>query len=256
MHSKYFLPFIGLLVVQFNLQANQLHPYLSGELSQDTISNSISQPVISYYDNQINDAYPLNKNRVNTTQWSVHSGYEWQPLSSKWIFSAGIGFYNDVKPYTRSGAMDESILGDNPTHLYDYELQGMNRRLMFETSALYAWNNHLFGYADAGVGRAWNKLYGYQETVATPDGFVALAPFQDNTTTNIAYQFGGGLGYAFNLFSSPENSTNRERLSMGYRFVNLGKAALNIRDNTYAYPLDFGTLKAQEWYCRFTYLFS
>ena len=97
----------------------------------------------------------------------------------------------------------------------------------------------------------------YSETAVDSSGYVALPGFQSKNNTNFAYQLGVGVGYGFNFknFSANNDSFQHERISLGYRMANLGKASFNTRGAEYPYALKMGTLSTSEIYLNFTHLF-
>ena len=109
-------------------------------------------------------------------------------------------------------------------------------------------------FINIGIGSAWNRLNGYKESPVDSTGYVALPPFQSHTNSNFAYQVGLGVGYAFN-FDRYEADYQHERISLGYRYVNLGDASFGTRGAVYPYSLDTGRLISNEAYLTYTHLF-
>jgi opacity protein-like surface antigen len=113
---------------------------------------------------------------------------------------------------------------------------------------------HFTPYVDIGLGSAWTQTNGYTETVATTDGYVSLSAFQNHTNRHFAYQAGLGVGYAFNI-SGIKTDFQHERISVGYRYVNLGNASFGTRGSTYPYKLNLGRLSSNDLYLSYTHLF-
>ena len=101
-----------------------------------------------------------------------------------------------------------------------------------------------------GIGPSWNFSNNYNETVApvNSNGYVVFPPFQSNTENTFACQVGAGMGYVF-------GAQNKNRLSVGYRFADLGQADFGTRGTVYPYALKTGTLTSNDIYVNFTRLF-
>lgn len=225
---------------------------------------SYSDPSITYYSGYLTDSYPLNDDTTSTGVASLTGGYEWLAIKSGWpAIAVGLGLYTTPNSYDYQGQVNETAQGSDAHTLYDYQFQLSSTRLMAETTFTWTVAQHWRPYAELGVGMAFNTVSNYSETVAAsnPDGYVAVPPFGDRTTSNIAYQAGLGLGYDFNFndintFGSRKSDAfQHERVKVGYRWVDLGSASLDTRGSTYPYSLALGTLTTQELYLNFTHFF-
>lgn len=227
---------------------------------------SYSDPSITYYYGYLTDSYPLNDNETSTGVASLTGGYEWPAIRSGWpAIAVGLGLYTTPNSYDYQGQVNETPQGSDSYTLYDYQFQLSSTRLMAETTFTWTVAQHWKPYAELGVGMAFNTVSNYSETVAAnnSNGYVAVPPFGDRTTSNMAYQAGLGLGYDFNFDDintfgdshQASDSFQHERVKVGYRWVDLGSASLDTRGTTYPYALALGTVTTQELYLSFTHFF-
>lgn len=233
--------------------ASDGHFYLGGDLGTSQANLGINNPEITYYYNYFTDAYPLNNTHATTGMLGLNGGYEFSGSEKKPAVAVGIGIYNTPEHYNYSGTVIETPVQSPATTLYTYQYQISSMRIMAESKLTWTIKNHVVPFVDFGVGRAWNTLSHYQET-AEPGYFVAYPGFQAKTSINLAYQAGFGCGYAFNLIDH-NSSIQHERLSLAYRFVNLGDTSFDARSAAYPYALHTGRLKTQDVYLNFSHVF-
>ena len=96
----------------------------------------------------------------------------------------------------------------------DYSLRVESARLMFDTSLTFLTLRNLSFFGIAGIGPSWNRvtLDAYET-----DCLMEL-DIERHTSTNLAYEFGGGL-----IFTASENlAFTAEYLYTGFRNVKLG----------------------------------
>jgi hypothetical protein len=230
------------------------HFYLSSEVGGSILAIDNNNLQINYYNGFLNDAYPLQKKTAATSLFSLSGGYEFASSAGlRPALSLGLGVYTTPTEYGYSGQLVETALGDASSALYNYKYNLASTRLMVETQLTWA-IKQFAPYVDVGLGSAWTQANGYSETIATPDGYVALPAFQNRTNRHFAYQAGLGVGYAFNFLSNSA-SFKHERMSVGYRYVNLGNASFGTRGSIYPYKLNLGQLRSNDVYVSFTHIF-
>jgi hypothetical protein len=246
--------FFVLLFFSIPAFSAQGHIYLGGSLGGSMAILNKNMPIISYSSGTlITDAYPLNNIRNSTAIFSINSGYEFVGANWKPAVALGFGIYSNLDDYTYKGQLIETAEGDLSDTLYNYSYTIKSSRVMAEVKLIWTFNK-LSPFVDFGIGAAWNKMNGYSETATTSTGYTALPPFQSNTNTNIAYQAGFGLSTAFNFAVSKANFL-QERISLGYRYVNLGTTSFGTRGIDYPYHLNTGLLKTSDVYLAYTHLF-
>ncbi|MBY0545422.1 MAG: outer membrane beta-barrel protein [Gammaproteobacteria bacterium] len=213
-------------------------------------------PQITYYHSQITDAYPLNDTYESAGMIGLNAGYEWQGENLQPTIAIGLGAYGTPGNYSYDGQVTETVVGSPSQSLYNYQFQVSSFRLMAETKLSWNLKYGITPLLDFGIGPAWNHFTDYEETVASSNtnGYVSVPPFQSNTNTNFAYQVGVGLGYSFNIEPSSDH-IQHDRLTLEYRYVNLGSNSFNTRGSAYPYALDLGDLNTQEIFLNLTHAF-
>jgi hypothetical protein len=242
-----------LLFFSTTIFASTNYPYLGATLGTSIAEVGNKHPHIIYYNGDLNDAYPSRGNHVSTAIMSINGGYEFGGVG--WIPSIafGLGIYNTLGNYGYKGQLIETAMGDPSSTLYDYKYQVNNTSLMLE--AQFIWIVRKFApFINIGAGSAWNRMSGYKENPVNDTGYVPVPPFQSHTNTNFAYQAGFGVGYAFD-FANGMSGYQHERISLGYRYANLGDASFGTRGAVYPYSLDTGRLTTHELYLAYTHLF-
>ena len=228
--------------------------YLGGTVGSSWGRAGDNQPSITYYNNLLTDAYPIDHRTSGTSILGLHAGYEFAGANRIPTIALGIGAYTIPSWYHYSDHVTETALGGSPSSLYTNRFRIKTSRVMAEATFIGHLGQSILPFIDIGIGSAWNSVGNYTETVATPNGYVPLAGFKYRTTSHFAYQVGGGLGYSFNL-TTKKGACKHERLSVGYRFADLGDANFGIRNASYPYALNTGTLHSQDIYLTFTHLF-
>jgi opacity protein-like surface antigen len=235
---------ITLLLFATNAFALEGHYYLGGTLAPGSLNVEQQNPQITYYNNYLTDAYPLNNSRVSTNDFGINGGYEFAGKGFFPAISIGIGAYSTWNETAFKGQVFETPAGDPSMLLYNYQFKLKSQRLMAEMQL--TWMLKKFApFINFGIGSAWNSLNGYGETPVTPDGYTPLPGFQSQTQNHFAYQLGLGLGYLF----------SNNRIALGYRYVHLGNASFGTRGINYPYNLNFGQVNTSNIYFSLTHLF-
>lgn len=250
--QKSWLIFILFLFISPVFAANG-HVYLGGTIASSWAKVGNNNPQINYYDGLLTDAYPISGNQPTRAIISVNGGYEFVGTGYVPAIALGLGIYGTPRDYDYKGQLIETALGDPSSTLYSYKFQVASTRFMFEAQFTWMLNN-LMPFINLGVGSTWNRQSGYTESPVDNTGCVALPPFQSHTKTNVAYQLGLGVSYAFNLTSGILDYQH-ERISLGYRYANLGNASFGTRGVDYPHNLDIGRLTSNEVYLSYTHLF-
>jgi len=229
------------------------HVYLSGSVGPSYAKLGKSTPRISYLSGVlITDAYPLKSDYSLSVTLSVNGGYEF--TGAKWMpaIMLGCGGYFNPQYYYRGQAV-ETAAGDPSSTLYNYHYHINTTRLMAEMQLTWILA-YVSPFINLGVGPAWNRASGYKETAVTSTGYPPLPPFHSQTNLNCAYQAGLGISTAFN-FCENQSCVQQERVSVGYRYVYLGKTAFGTRGSAYPYQLNTGSLMLNDVYFSYTHLF-
>lgn len=242
-----FISFITLSMLANASFAANGHFYAGVDAAASSPKLSLAYPVIAYTSGVlITDAYPIDDQSNTASVIGLHAGYEYTGHDKKPAIALGLGVYTTPGNYQFNGRVIETAVGDDPTHLYDYTFSIKSTRLMAE--AQFTWDRfqYLNPLLTIGAGPVWNQMNDYAETVASPNGFVALPPFQNRTQFNFAYQLGIGLCSEFN--------NKHERIAVAYRYVNLGTTAFGARAAVYPFQLNTGTLSTNEVYVAYTHI--
>jgi hypothetical protein len=226
--------------------------YIGTSLGAGMMTVAHRSPVITY-DEVIMDAYPLNKNHASAPIMSLNAGYEFSGVKWKPAIAFGLGVYGNLANESYHGQLIETVEGDESSTLYNYSYDINSTRVMAELQLTWMLGQ-VSPFINVGVGPAWNKMNGYMEMAVDSTGYPALPPFQSQTHVNIAYQAGFGVSTAFN-FAGSQSPVSQERISVGYRYVNLGSTSFGTRGADYPYSLDTGLLKTNEVYLGYTHLF-
>ncbi|MHB1222304.1 MAG: outer membrane protein [Gammaproteobacteria bacterium] len=229
------------------------HLYLGGTIGASRAEVGNSNPQINYYDGFLTDVYPIRENHITTAILGLNGGYEFVGTGYAPAIAVGLGIYGTPRDYDYKGQLIETALGDPSSALYNYKFHVNSVRVMAE--AQFTWMlNKFIPFINIGIGPARNRLSGYTESPVDSTGYVALPPFQSHTNTNLAYQVGLGVGYAFN-FKKCISDYQHERILLGYRYVNLGNASFGTRGVVYPYRLDMDRLTTNEVYLTYIHLF-
>jgi opacity protein-like surface antigen len=222
------------------------HYYVAGSLgvSDASIQKSTGQYVVT--GGEFTDYYNVNGTDSIDLFAGLRGGYEFTGAGNMPSIAVGLGLYASPTGYTYNGNVSETPIGDPTYMLYRYNYNINVIRLMLE--AQFLWQiAQIMPFINVGVGPAWVKLNGYQETPVSSTGFVALPPFAPNTSTNLAWQAGFGAAYAFK---------NQDRIALEYRYVYLGNTSFGSRGAVYPYALNIGQLNTNDIFLTFTHFIS
>lgn len=230
------------------------HVYLGSSFAASVAALHQQSPQISYASGAlITDAYPLNHTETLSAVASLNGGYEFAATPWKPAIALGLGLYTTLVDYSYQGQLIETAAGDAGSALYDYHYHINSTRMMAEVQLTWVCKK-LAPFINFGIGPTWNTLNNYTETSATSSGYTALPPFQSHTNLNLAYQAGLGVSTAFNFANHPV-SFLQERVSLGYRYVNLGHHSFGTRGSAYPYSLNTGRFTTNDLYLSYTHLF-
>lgn len=230
-------------------------PYFGVSLGDGLAKVEHNNTSITYYNNGLTDYYPTKHGGgVATAVAGLNGGYEFAGHDKRPAVAVGLGIYTTPTDYVFQGKVFETASGDPTTQLFNYEYSLTSTRVMAELQL--TWQVEQFSpFLNAGVGPVWNQLSNYTEDAVDSSGFSAVPAFHGHTTLALAYQLGFGVGYGFNL-PNTASSVKNERLSLGYRYVNLGHAGFGTRSADYPFHLNAGHIWANEFYLGFTHFFS
>jgi opacity protein-like surface antigen len=246
--------FFALFVLSNPLFSADGHYYLGASIAASFAQLGTHTPQISYLSGAvITDSYPLSKSGASSAVIGVNGGFEFNSINSKPAVALGLGVYTTPGNYKYSGQLIEAVEESGSTVLYNYSYNVSSSRLMAEMQLTWKLMDAVYPFINLGVGPAWNRMSGYTETVATSDGIVALPPFLNNTQNKFAYQAGLGMSIAFNC-KADKTDVPHERISLGYRYANLGGTSFGSRGMQYPYALNTGTLSTNEVYLGYTHL--
>lgn len=248
------LRYLFLFLFSTSVFAANGHLYLGGTIGASVTDLGNNNPIIHYYGGNLTDAYPVNDNHKASMLIGINGGYEFTALGCWPNIALGLGIYNNPRDYQYKGQVIETASGDRSSTLYNYKYQIASTRLMFEAQFTWVWLEKLLPFLNIGMGAAWTRINGYTESPVNNTGYVPLPPFQSNTNTQFAYQVGIGVGYAFN-FKPCVTDYSHERISLGYRYVNLGDVSFGTRGALYPFPLKLGRLTNNEVSLSYTHLF-
>lgn len=248
--------FIFFVLFTFPISAFSIpgHFYVGASLGASFAHLDKKSPKISYSSGVlITDAYPLKDDDSNASVLSLNGGYEITGTGWKPAIMIGAGVYTNLANYGYKGELIESVAGDGSTTLYTYHYHSNSTRALVETQLTWmlGW---LSPFINLGIGPSWNHLGGYKETAATSNGYTALPPFESHTDVKFAYQLGFGLSSGFN-FPNVKADFWHERISLGYRYENLGETSFGTRGAVYPYELKTGRLTTNNIYLNYTHLF-
>jgi hypothetical protein len=235
----------------FSSSSNE-HFYLSGSLGPSIAIVGAAGPQIIYLGGLVADSYPVNSMHASATTISLSGGYEFVGINLKPAISIGMGVYRNLSAYGYKGQVIESVGNGLGVPLYNYRYNINSTRLMAEMQ--FTWILGQFSpFVNMGAGTAWNQATSYSETL-TSNAVTSIPGFKSSTTANFAFQLGLGLSYLFN-FSKAKSDFQTERLSIGYRFTDVGDVMFGTRGATYPFNLDTGRLKISDIYLSYTHLF-
>ncbi len=229
------------------------HVYLGILIGAGISKLDHSNPQINYDDGFLTDSYPVYNSRSTRAILAANGGYEFLGSGILPALSLGLGIYGAPKNYAYRGQLIETAYGDPSFPLYYYKFHRDNLRLMIESK--FSWKiSTIAPYVDLGLGWAWNRLSDYRENPVNATGYVALLPFHANTNNHFTYQIGLGISYLLNC-KDLKSDYQQDRISLGYRYVDLGHISFGTRGITYPYSLNFGRLTNNEIYLAYTHFF-
>lgn len=253
--SKQKLSWLIVLLFSTSLFAANGHVYLGGTVGTSGAIVGNTNPTINYYDGSLTDAYPIHGRHANTTLIGMNGGYEFTGVGLRLAIALGLGMYGTLGNYDYKGQVIETAIGDSSSTLYNYKFHVASTRFMLEAQFTWTLLEKFAPFINIGIGPAWERLSGYTESSVDSPGCTALPPpFQSQTNTNFAYQAGLGIGYAFN-FKRYVSDYSHERISLGYRYVNLGDTSFGTRGAVYPHNLDIGRITSNEVYINYMHLF-
>lgn len=179
--------------------------------------------------------------------YGINGGYEFK-VRSNMLLSLGLGVYQGSNYSAKGQEFVVNPVGDSSFRT-DYTYKVRSTRLMLETQL--AWRVYIshtekiIPFITMGAGSALNYANSYHE--ADP-AIGNRADFKPHSNICFAYQLGAGISYPFN----DDNS----RLSISYRYIDLGKARFGARESGSAYFLDVGNIKANEIFIGYVHLFN
>lgn len=231
------------------------HPYVGGSLGTSFGNLDHQHPKISYLSGDtITDAYPLQKKQAWSSIVSLNAGYEFIGQQCMPAVALGLGIYTNLAGYSFKGKVIETAGDDPSSTLFHYRHHINSTRLMAEMRL--TWTLWKFSpYIDLGLGSVWNKMHGYDETALESNGYMALPPFHKRSHVNFAYQAGLGVSTAFNFANYQCSCDLKERVSLGYHYVNLGSTSFGARGSAYPHRLHTGTFTMNDIYLSYTHLF-
>lgn len=230
------------------------HPYVGGLGGVSVAKVGQTYPKISYADASIVDNYPLNSNHSSIGIGGLYAGYEFNEFNAqKWkpAVAVGVGVYQSGQ-FDLRGQLIETTDGTTTT-LYDYKYSISSTITMAEVQ--FTWMlGTIMPFVNLGLGSSINRSMDYVETVVNSSTFAPFSHFQSRTHAECAYQAGFGVSTSFN-FPQEAAEFKHERLSLGYRFADLGTASLGTRGASYPYQLNVGQLRTYDVFVAFTHLF-
>ena len=230
------------------------HAYLGSTLGASFAETGKAVPSVSYFSGTtITDAYPLHDTGATAAVLSLNGGYEWSAVDRMPAIALGLGLYSTLDHYNYKGLVIETAEGDASFPLYNYRYHTNSARLMAELQLSWAFTQ-FSPFINAGIGAAWNRMSGYSESAVTSMGYPPLPAFQSHTDRNLAWQIGLGASHDFQ-FPQSKSDFPSERISLGYRYVDLGTASFGGRNAAYPYALNTGTLTSNDVYIAYTHLF-
>lgn len=183
--------------------------------------------------------------------YGANGGCEFK-LKSNASLSIGLGMYQNLNYYAKGQVWVINTLNPSPDYNYhslNYQYKIQSTRLMLETQLnwlLYLNNVKISPFILIGIGPSINSANSYEDIQIDP--IQQPTPgFKTRSNVNFAYQLGFGIACPFN--------SDHDRLSIGYRYVDLGRAYFNSRQS-FDYQLEAGKIRTNEVYLSYTHLFG
>lgn len=232
------------------------HGYIGGSIAASFAQLGNNSPQITYFSgSRIRDNYPLKNNHPEAAVLGGNGGYEFTGTGTLLnpSIDLGAGIYGDLSTYHYTGHLIETAAGDRSNTLYDYKFHLTSMRVLAEIQLNWMLAQ-LSPFFNFGLGSSWNRVSGYHETAVTLNGYPPLQPFRAKTNEHFAYQVGAGVSSMFR-FSNLKSAFPQERISVGYRYVNLGSTSFGTRGSAYPHRLNMGLLQTNEVYLNYTHFF-
>jgi hypothetical protein len=182
------------------------------------------------------NTYTVNSPSQTDPFLGVGAGYQmdYEQYSINWGVSA---LYTE----TTAGGINSPSSNMGNFDTLTYSATGNSYALMLEPK--FIWTAHRWQpYLLAGLGVAFNAFGNYQERLTNSYGTSAptITPFNDNMTTELAYEIGFGVQHTLSV------AANSPWVALDYRFMNWGNTELD----TYAgqpnnKTLNLGQLQTQ-----------
>jgi opacity protein-like surface antigen len=128
----------------------------------------------------------------------------------------------------------------------DYKINLESTRLMFDIALTFASYRNFSIFGIAGIGPSWNRI-GYDTGVVNE----AELHLSKKTQTNFAYEFGGGISYAF----TEHLSVTGEYLFTGFNNIELSENGIEGNDREITVKSDKFDLNAQTVFFGLRYAF-
>ncbi len=222
------------------IAAAQIHPVVNIAAGVDTASVS-TQSTIGMIAPFTNTYLGTNANNTQVLA-GLFLGGETE-LPSQWRWQYGVRFFQ-TDAFDVQG--DVYQFSDPLFYNLTYQYEIRNRRVMAETKLFATFKSSWHPYGVAAVGEAFNFAGNYQEIPLSSTSVPMQQPFQDHTTSDLAYSFGLGLDYS---------CTQHMRIGASYRWSELGKASLGtspIQDSTST--IQHSRLQASEFLVELSYV--
>lgn len=197
-----------------------------------------------------NRKYTYTDRASSAILYGINGGYEFE-IEPNMLWSLGLGIYQGLNYSLKGQELVVSSLSSNSKYYADYTYHVCSTRLMLETQLaweiFFSYRTKFIPFVFVGAGPALNYANSYQDTLI--DSSAAGYPsFKSKSKISFAYQLGVGIAYPFNLDNS--------RLSISYRYVDLGTARFGDRSSDSVYRLDTGRIRANEIFIGYTHLFN
>lgn len=190
--------------------------------------------------------YIPNNTYYSSISYGAGGGYEFKLGYA--TLSLGIGIYQNSNNLATGQIWD--IEPSNYTHILNYQYKVFSSRFMLETQLgrMFQLNNtiKIMPFVLFGIGPALNFANSYRETVVYPNA--SRSNFNSKLNISLSYQIGAGISYPFN--------NDHSRLSITYRYVDLGKAIFDSKNELPKFKLDIGRIRTNEIYLTYTHLFD
>jgi opacity protein-like surface antigen len=163
-----------------------------------------------------------------------------------WALQTGVSYYQTT-PFSLEGTLVQNSGVTDPNHnSYSYDITSY--QILWESKLLANWGEEYryHPYVSAGIGASINRARNYETDVNPLRTFTPI--YEDKNQTAFSYSFGLGLDY---------DVTHHFRLGLGYRFTDLGKAALGegkIDGVPVGHTLEQKNIYAQEIIMQLSYL--